>query len=119
MSVVTLTASDGSTIAFDDVVIGQGGQKDVYMATDGTRVAAFFRRPLDPRALERLQDIVGRYRSGIFDQEGGDYWRDLFCWPSAMIEWQGRTGLVVPAYRAPFFFEHGSTRDDMLGIRGK
>lgn len=119
MTLVTLTASDGSTIAFEDVIIGQGGQKDVYMSADRTHVAAFFRKPLDPRARERLQDIVGRYRTRIFDQAGGDYWRDLFCWPSAMLDWDGRTGLVVPTYRTPFFFEHGSVRDDMLGIRGK
>lgn len=119
MSLINLTASDGSTIAFEDVIIGQGGQKDVYMAADRAHVAAFFRRPLEPQARARLEDIVGRYRSRIFDQEGGDYWRDLFCWPSAMVEWDGRTGLVVPTYRAPFFFEYGSVRDDTLGIRGK
>jgi len=119
MTHVTLRASDGSDITFDDVMIAQGGQKDVFMATDRRHVAAFFRKPLDPAARERLEDIVGRYRTRIFDQEGGDYWRDLFCWPSALLEWNGRTGLVVPTYRAPFFFEHGSTRDDMLGIRGK
>ena len=119
MTLVTLVASDGSTVAFEDVVIGQGGQKDVYMSVDRAQVAAFFRKPLDARARERLEDIVGRYRQRIFDQEGGDYWRDLFCWPSALVDWEGRTGLVVPTYRAPFFFEHGSVRDDMLAIRGK
>jgi DNA-binding helix-hairpin-helix protein with protein kinase domain len=119
MTHVTLRASDGTAITFDDAMIAQGGQKDVFMATDRRQVAAFFRKPPDAAVRERLQDIVGRYRTRIFEQEGGDYWRDLFCWPSALIEWNGRTGLVVPAYRAPFFFEHGSTRDDMLGIRGK
>jgi serine/threonine protein kinase len=62
---------------------------------------------------------VGTYREGIFSREGGDYWKDLFCWPTAIVEKDGLFGVVAPVYAKQFFFAHGSVNNDMLGIRGK
>lgn len=119
MTVITLDTADGERVAFPDTVIARGGMKDVYRTAEGDRVVAFYRDPLDPAGLERLQAIVGPYREGIFQRAGGAFWRDLFCWPTGLVSWQGRTGLVVPAYHQRFYFAHGSVNQDMLGIKGK
>lgn len=105
--VISVTASDGARVEFVDEIIGSGAMKDVYMSPDKTQVAAFFRKPQDYNARERLENITGIYRDKIFNQTGGDYWHKLFCWPTAMLEWEGRTGLVCPAYEQDFFFSGG------------
>lgn len=114
----TVTCTDGLTIRYYDEVIGSGAMKDVYFSTDGSQALAFFREPLDAAGVERLQMIAGRYRELIFDAQYGDYWSNLFCWPTNLITDGGRTGVVLPKYREHFFFEHGSVNDDFLGIRG-
>lgn len=56
--------------------------------------------------------------TGFLNQEGGDYLKNLLCWPRATVEHNGRVGVVVPFFAKHFFFEHGSRNDDqMLGIR--
>lgn len=110
---------DGQTVEFIDEVIGSGAMKDVYFSPDKSYVVAFYRTEQDAGARERLLAIVGKYREGIFNQVGGQYWQNLFCWPSALVEYRGRLGLVAPTYPAHFFFEHGSRNGDGLGIRGK
>lgn len=118
--VVTLTASDGSTVSFINEVKAQGGVKDVMFSPDRRYVVAFYREPVDPASRERLLEITGRYRERIFGQAGGDYLKNLYCWPTAVVEHEGRLGVVVPFYRDCFFFEHGSRNEDrLLGIRGK
>lgn len=119
MTIVKLTTLDGQQVEYNDVIIGQGGMKDVYFSPDRSYVVAFFRDPLDFQGRERLKSIVGTYREGIFAKEGGDYWRDLYCWPTSIVEKDGRMGIVAPAYKSHFFFAHGSVNNDMLGIRGK
>ena len=118
-NIIRTRTLDGQPIEFVHEVIGAGGMKDVYFSPDKRYVVALFRDPQDAQARERLQMIVGRYRESIFNQVGGDYWQNLFCWPTAMLEWNGKLGIVVPTYRPQFFFEHGSKNNDMLGIRGK
>lgn len=117
--VIRAQTTDGQTIEFVDDVIGSGAMKDVYFAPDKSYVVAFYREPQDAQARDRLNMITGRYKEGIFNQAGGDYWRNLFCWPTAMVEHNGRLGLVAPVYPRAFFFEHGSKNDDMMHIRGK
>lgn len=116
---IRLTASDGSPVEFVDEVIAQGGMKDVYFSPDRSYVVAFFRDPQDFNAKDRLENIVGAYRDKIFNQAGGEYWKDLFCWPTKVVEHNGKLGVVAPTYQKHFFFEHGSRNNDFLGIRGK
>ncbi|MDR1920637.1 MAG: kinase, partial [Candidatus Adiutrix sp.] len=47
---------------------------------------------------------MGQYRRGIFEQFGAEYWRELFCWPERIVEYDGKTGLVAPIYPPRFFF---------------
>lgn len=119
MNIVRLTTTDGDPVEYYDEIIAQGGMKDVYFSPDRSYVVAFFRDELDSQGKERLRAIVGSYRDGVFNQSGGDYWRALFCWPTGIVERNGKLGVVVPAYRPQFFFSYGSVNNDMLGIKGK
>lgn len=79
----------------------------------------FFRAPVDANGRDRLSSIVGRYREGIFNQAGGDYWHDVYCWPQRTLEWNGRFGITTPLYAKHFFFEYGSKNNDLLKIAGR
>jgi len=115
---IHLKATDGTSVSYINTLIGQGAMKDVYFSPDKSYVVAFFRDPQDRNARERLEDIVGRYQEGIFGKEGGDYWKNLFCWPTHILEHEGKLGLVIPTYQPHFFFKYGSVNNDILGIRG-
>ena len=117
--VITLTATNGETIQFVDEIKAQGGMKDVMFSPNKDYVVAFFREPADLATKERLEMITGTYREKIFNQEGGEYLKKLFCWPTAVVEYQGKLGVVSPFYRDCFFFQYGSCNNDMLGIKGK
>jgi serine/threonine protein kinase len=119
MTIIKLTTQDGQQVEYTDEMIGQGGMKDVYFSPDRSYVIAFFRDKLDHAGMERLKSIVSTYRDGIFEKEGGEYWKDLYCWPTAIVEKDGRVGIVAPVYRSHFFFSHGSVNNDFLGIKGK
>lgn len=119
-NIVKLKTTDGTPVEFTDSVIGSGAMKDVYFSPDRSYVVAFFRNKLDFNAKERVQMIVGKYRENIFEQAGGDFWKNYFCWPTKMLEHQGLTGIVAPTYPKEYFFEYGSVNNDsLLGIRGK
>lgn len=116
---IRLTASDGSVIEFIDEIKASGAMKDVYFSPDKRQVVAFFRKKNDEALKERLQLITGQYRERIFNQQGGDYWRGLYCWPTATVDYQGKIGVIMPFYASHFFFDYGSKQNDMLGIKGK
>ncbi|MDO4435013.1 MAG: kinase [Cardiobacteriaceae bacterium] len=117
--IVTVQATNGETYQFVDEIKAQGGMKDVMFSPDKSYVVAFFRDKADAAMRERLEMITGRYRERIFNQDGGDYLKNLYCWPVAVVEYQGRLGVVSPFYRSCFFFEYGSRNQDMLQIKGK
>lgn len=106
--VVKVTAKDGSPVEFVYKNPMQGGVKDVYFSPDKSYVVAFFRNPLDAAGKERTEKIVGTYRERIFNQNGGEFWKKCFCWPEKILEYQGKTGIVVPAYQKCFFFKSGN-----------
>ncbi|MDR0982440.1 MAG: kinase [Culturomica sp.] len=116
---VKIKANDGSPVEFVDDIIGAGGMKDVYFSPDKSYVVAFFRDKQDFRAKERLENITHLYKEKIFNQPGGEYWKDLYCWPTKIVEYNGKLGLVVPTYQKHFFFSKGSVNNDFLGIKGK
>jgi serine/threonine protein kinase len=118
MTIVRLSTHDGKHVEYVDTIAAQGGMKDVYFSPDKSYVVAFFRDKLDFQGKERLKAIVGSYREGILEKEGGTYWAELFRWPTGIVEKDGRVGVVVPAYKSCFFFSHGSVNGDILGIKG-
>ena len=107
-NLVKLKASDGTDVEFIDEIIGSGAMKDVYFSPDKSYVVGFFKEPQDRAAKDRLEHITGVYRDRIFNQIGGDYWKQLFCWPTKMVEWNGKTGIVCPTYQKYFFFDSGN-----------
>ncbi len=114
-------SEDGKAFEFEETMIGSGGMKDVYFSMDGQNAVAFYRAALDATAMERINILTGRYKERIFEQDGGDYWKNLLCWPTHVVkdEQDGRVGIVMPKYQTHFFFEHGSFNNDVLGICGK
>ena len=104
---ITLTANDGSIVEFYDEIKAQGGVKDVYFSPDKTYVVAFYRKPINANDRERITNIVGIYRQRIFDTPEGNYWKNLFAWPTKMVEWNGKTGIIMPFYDKRFFFSSG------------
>jgi serine/threonine protein kinase len=120
MSIVRLKSLDGADIAFDDsVIIGAGGMKDVYFAPDKSYVVGFFRNKQEYVTKERLQLITGRYREGILNGAGGEFWKSVYCWPTHVVEHNGKLGVVAPTYAKHFFFQHGSQSNDSFNIKGK
>ncbi|MDR2499336.1 MAG: kinase [Tannerellaceae bacterium] len=116
---IKITATDGTPVAFVDEIIGSGTMKDVYFSPDKSYVVAFFKQKQDSNSKERLENITGGYRDKIFNQPGGEYWQDLYCWPQKIVEYNGKLGLICPTYPKNFFFGIGSKNGDTLGIKGK
>lgn len=95
----------------------RGGMKDVYFSPDKTYVVAFYRDPQDFNSKERLKKIVTQYFDAFFKREGGEYYKDLYCWPTDIIESDKRIALIVPTYNQNFFFRKGYASNDL--IKGK
>ena len=117
--IITATTTIGNTIQFLSEKRAEGGMKDVYFSPDGSYVVALFREKQPPDALNRLEMICGRYKESIFSQVGGEYWKELLCWPQQAVVIQDQIGVVVPFYSKNFFFEFGSKSNDALNIKGK
>jgi len=118
---IKITASDGSSVEFVDEIKASGGMKDVYFSPDRSYVVAFFREAKynTPQNKDRMETICNRYRESIFNQQGGDYWKNLFVWPTKVVQHNQKIGIVVPFYPSTFFFKTGSVNNDFLGIKGK
>lgn len=114
-----IRATDGTPLEVVDELVGSGVMKDVYMAPDRSYVVAFYREPVEGPARDRLQTIIGTYRERIFSGRGGPYWEKVFRWPTHLVEVNGRTGIVVPAYDPSFYFSVGSRNGDMLDLVGR
>lgn len=95
----------------------RGGMKDVYYSPDKTYVVAFYRDVQDFNSKERLRKIVTEYYNAFFNKEGGAYYKDLYCWPTDMIEADKKVALIVPTYHPNFFFKKGYSSSDL--IKGK
>jgi len=118
---ITVTSHKGKKIQWVDKCIGAGTMKDVYFSPDKKYVVGFYRNKdkFDSISKDRLSTIVGLYKERIIDGPNGDYWSKLLCWPYDTVEYNGLTGVVVPAYEKQFFFAHGSINNDFLGIKGQ
>jgi serine/threonine protein kinase len=118
-NIIKLQTLEGESIEFIDEIIGSGAMKDVYFSPDKSYVVAFYKTPLDYQAKERLLMLTGKYKESVFKQIGGNYWENLFCWPTSVVVYNGKLGIVAPTYHKNFFFKYGSKNNDFLGIKGK
>lgn len=95
----------------------RGGMKDVYFSPDKSYVVAFYRDPQDFNSKERLKKIVTQYFDSFFNKEGGSYYKNLYSWPTDVIELDKKIGIIVPCYSHNFFFKKGYASNELL--RGK
>jgi serine/threonine protein kinase len=110
--------NEGKTYPF--VYTGEpmrGGMKDVYFAPDKSYVVAFYRDKQDYNSRERLKKIVTQYYDSFFNREGGDYYKNIYAWPTDMVELDHKVALIVPTYNKNFFFTKGYAIGE--GIKGK
>jgi len=117
--IITCTTQSGKTVQYVNEIIGSGSMKDVYFSPDRTYVVAFYKTEQNAQAKDRIDMITGSYRHNIFEQSGGEYWKNLFCWPTDVVEHQGKIGIVIPTYQSHFFFKYGSKNNDFLAIKGR
>ena len=105
----------------------KGGMKYTYFAPDKSYVVQFFLDPdgVDANIRDRIEAIIGRYNPTLSEAEGGAkgntketaaYFRNLFCWPTAVVE-RPEFGLVCPAYPKNFFFDKNASRQ--IDLSGK
>ena len=107
MAIKKAVLEDGRTIEYLSDQIGEGGVKVVFFTPDKKSVVCFFKdknNATDPNRLQRLSAITGRF-SPILGS-GGDYWSNLFCWPTGIIT-QPELGILAPAYPKEYFFATG------------
>src|SRR5438132_33502 len=105
MTTATATLSDGRKITYIPTAIGEGGMKRVYFTADKKAVVCFFKDQsltTDRNRKERLEEILGKYNPTT-DEGSGAYFRQLFCWPTAIIV-APEFGVLAPTYPKNFFF---------------
>jgi Uncharacterized protein with protein kinase and helix-hairpin-helix DNA-binding domains len=117
--IINCVTKSGKHVNYVDEIIGAGTMKNVYFSSDKSYVIAFYQKPQNQQARERIEMITGSYYQNIFNQQGGDYWHELFCWPTDIVEHMGQLGLVIPTYHKHFFFKYGSKNNDFLNIKGR
>lgn len=94
-----------------------GAMKNVYFSPDKTYVVALYKEPQDFNSKERLKKIVTEYYNSFFNKEGGTFFKDLYSWPTDVVEINKQIGLIVPCYNKNFFFQKGYFSSDL--IKGK
>ncbi|HOD62107.1 MAG TPA: kinase [Bacilli bacterium] len=119
VNIIKITATDGSQVEFVDDVKGSGGMKDCYFSPNKDYVVLFFREEKHNsfQNKDRLETICNTYRERIFNQIGGEYWKELFIWPNKVVQYNNKIGIVAPFYPDKFFFKKGSINNDFLGIK--
>ena len=117
MQTITLKSILDKTKTYQYVDNGEpmrGGMKDVYFSPDKSYVVAFFRTKLDFNQKERVVSIATIKKDSIFNVENGHYWKKVYSWPYDVVEKDGLTGIIVPAYDKRFFFKQGYASNDIL-----
>lgn len=119
MSTKTVTSiiTPGKTYQFvDNGEPMRGGMKDVFFSPDKSYVVAFYRDPQDFNSKERLKKIVTQYYDSFFvrDSASGKFYKELYSWPTDVVEFEKKLGIVVPCYSKNFFFKKGYANNDLL-----
>lgn len=114
MNLSTATLQSGQTIQYVETTEPvEGGMKTVYFTPDRCSAIAFFKdskTSSDSSRLVRLEAVLGKYNPTR--QENGEYWKQLFCWPTAIVT-KPRLGVVVPHYSTlpgNYFFASGPNK---------
>lgn len=94
----------------------RGGMKDVYFSPDKSYVVAFYRDPQDFNSKERIKKIVTQYYDSFFvkDSISGKFYKEIYSWPTDVVEFDKKVGIIVPCYNKNFFFKQGYSNNDLL-----
>lgn len=98
--------TDGREVEYmvDPDKVMEGGMKQFYFTPDKSSVACFFKDQSDPTKRALLEAVVSKFNPTI--GRNGEYWKTLFCWPTAIIQ-SPRLGFTCPTYPSNFFFKEG------------
>src|SRR5690606_15034244 len=60
--------------------------------------------------------IVTQYFESFFIKEpvSGAFYKELYSWPTDVVEDEKKTGIIVPFYSKNFFFKKGYLNNDLL-----
>ena len=119
VQVIKCKSEDGDLIEFEDKIIASGTMKDCYFHPNKEYAVLFYRDQQSLESKNRLDMITTRYKMSIYNQIGGDYWKDLFCWPQKIVKYNNELGFITPIYNSDFFFKNGSINNDFLKIKNK
>jgi hypothetical protein len=102
----------GGSVRFDASTRMEGGMKHVYFTPDRSAVVAFFLDAnQDFQRAERLTKVVERFNPTRDDQSNATYWRELFCWPTQVVDHPSfGIGITLPAYPPCYFFREGNLK---------
>lgn len=117
MSTITVKSIiNGATYQYVDTGEPKSGTaKDVYFSPDRKYVVALFKEKQDFNQKERLKKIATDYLNRIKNHDTGSYYLDeIFRWPTDVVEYNGKTGIIVPIYNSKFFFKKGYANQDLI-----
>lgn len=106
-NIVRLRATDGTLVEFINENDSYVAMQNVYLSPDKSYVVGFFNNHYDINADIRLKELVNNYQDRIFNQPDGNYWRNLFCWPTKIVIWDDKIGVVTPTIPSNFIFNSG------------
>jgi hypothetical protein len=103
------TTKDGKAIEYVEVPDPPaGGMKKTFFSPDKSYVVQFFhdaQAANDANRHARLDAVLGRFNP-TNAPEAGEYWKRLFCWPTAIVG-KPTLGIVAPTYPSNYFFATG------------
>jgi hypothetical protein len=110
MELELATLSDGTTIRYIPEVIGEGADKRVYFTENRLSVICLYKKQGDDALMlrRRLELFLGKYNPTVGDKSAS-YWKELFCWPIAIVE-KPSLGILCPAYPKDYFFKSGELK---------
>ena len=114
MTHVKVNAQDGSLIEFIYANPMSGAMKDVYWHPQQQYVVAFYKKMPDASGRERIKMIVEWSRQLISEDSGEECWKNVFCMPENIVEYDGKIGIVVPVFPPHFCFAKGTPREGMV-----
>ena len=115
----TVLTPDNRSIEVETRAFANGTMKDVHRVVNSDQVLAVFREPLDQVGLDRLSALIDVHRERVLNGPGGEALAPLYRWPTAALQWRGKTALLVPAFEERFLFSYGSRDSDRFKIFGR
>ena len=111
-NLITLIGNNGTEYMFVDEIITFSSMADVYFSSDRRYILSLRHNQVrhqewDNKQIEQVKILIDEYAKLISKYAKGEYWRDLFNYPLAHVEWNGRFGVILPTFNKQFFFERG------------